>query len=119
MEMEARVQQLEGRPDAALCAKVDRCLRGYVEWEIQTLKWTKLSELERRVKELTVSGVVGQRKLSRKLNSFISGFEKMNENIYLELYVILSRIGIDMSSTGVVTVVSASVALVGGSPLSG
>lgn len=47
LEAEKTVQQLERRTDVALCVKVDPCLRGYVEWEIQTLKWMKLDELER------------------------------------------------------------------------
>ncbi|OAE23618.1 hypothetical protein AXG93_4316s1520 [Marchantia polymorpha subsp. ruderalis] len=51
--------KLEGQTDAALCAKIHRCLRDYVKWEIETPKWTKLSELERQVKELTASGVTG------------------------------------------------------------
>lgn len=61
--------------DATLYANVDRCLCAYVEWKIQTLKWMKLSELERRVTKLIASRVAGQRQLDRKLNLFIFGLE--------------------------------------------
>ncbi|OAE18716.1 hypothetical protein AXG93_4846s1060 [Marchantia polymorpha subsp. ruderalis] len=45
------------------------------KWEIQTLKWMKLRELERRVTTLIASSVGGHRHLDRKLDSFISGLE--------------------------------------------
>lgn len=103
--------------DTTLCARVERCLCSYVEWEIQILKWMKLDELERQVKKLEVSGVVGYRKLGRKLNLFISSWEETKENLELELSSVLSTIGVDKSSAGVATTISADVAPNGGSHL--
>lgn len=55
--------------DAAFCARVERCVRVYVEWEIHILKWMKLNELERRVKKLGTSGVVEHLQLGRQITS--------------------------------------------------
>lgn len=78
-------------------------------WEIQTLKWTKLGELERRVTELIASSVAQQRQSNSKLNSFISGLEESKENLKLELSATLNEIGVDSNSASMVTVESASV----------
>ncbi|OAE19344.1 hypothetical protein AXG93_4134s1060 [Marchantia polymorpha subsp. ruderalis] len=115
LETETTVQQFAGQTDVALCRrKVNRCLRGCVEWKIQTLKWTKLSQLEGRVTELLASGVAEQRQVGRKLNLFISDLET-KENLELELSAALSRIGVDTNSACVVTTESTGVMHVGGS----
>ncbi|OAE21735.1 hypothetical protein AXG93_4700s1010 [Marchantia polymorpha subsp. ruderalis] len=51
LEVKEKNQQLASQTDEALIEKVNRCLRGYVVWRIETLKWLKLRQLERRVLE--------------------------------------------------------------------
>lgn len=66
LEVEAKNQQLADPTDEVLSAKVNRCLRDYVEWKIQTLKWMKLRELECRVIALIAYSIGGHRQLGRK-----------------------------------------------------
>lgn len=56
VEIEATIQLLKQQIDAGLCPGVEQCLRGYVNWQIQTTKWTKLDLMEGRLKELGASG---------------------------------------------------------------
>lgn len=44
------VQLLEEQSTGSLRLRVEKCLCNYVKWKIQTLKWTKLDSLERRLK---------------------------------------------------------------------
>lgn len=81
-----------------------------MNWEIQTTKWKKLDLLERRLKELGASGVVGHQRLGRIVSSFTSGLEETNKNLGIELATVLSRIGVNMSSAGVATAASTDVA---------
>ncbi|OAE22841.1 hypothetical protein AXG93_2100s1010 [Marchantia polymorpha subsp. ruderalis] len=76
LEVEGKNQQLADQTDEVMSAKVNRCLHGYVEWEIKTLKWMKLRELEHCVTTLIACSVGGHRQLGRKLDSFISGLEE-------------------------------------------
>ncbi|OAE35514.1 hypothetical protein AXG93_2987s1010 [Marchantia polymorpha subsp. ruderalis] len=47
LEVEEKNRQLARHTDKALTKKVNRCLCGYVVWQIETLKWLKLQDLER------------------------------------------------------------------------
>lgn len=63
--------------------EIERCLRGFVEWEVQTLKWIKLDSLERRLMGLKTSGTVRHLQLVRLVNSFSYGLEEARENLEL------------------------------------
>ncbi|OAE22615.1 hypothetical protein AXG93_2272s1010 [Marchantia polymorpha subsp. ruderalis] len=115
LELEAKNQQLADQTDEALRAKVNRCFHDYVEWEIQTLKWMKLRELERRVTALIACSARGHWQLGKKLDLFISGLEETKVNLELKVLAALRRIGVSRNSAGVITIGSAGITLVGSS----
>lgn len=72
-----------------------------MDYEIQTAKWLKLDQLERRLRALESSEIIGRRQLGRLVSSFISDLEETRENLELELSAVLRRIGVVRSSLGV------------------
>lgn len=71
------------------------------------------------MKELGTNGVARHQQLGRKLNSYIYDLEMRKENLEFELWAVLSRIRVDMSSTGVAIVAFADVASDEGLQLAG
>lgn len=91
-------------------------MRGFVMWEVQTLKWLKLDLLEQRLMSMKVSGSAGHKQLIRIVNSFSSRLEEARESVEIEIASVLRRLGADVSSEDVVTVASDGTAPKSSSP---
>ncbi|OAE22652.1 hypothetical protein AXG93_328s1040 [Marchantia polymorpha subsp. ruderalis] len=101
---ELTFEQLKEETTDNLRLQVEKFLRGFVMWKVQTLKWMKLDSLERQLMGFKTSGTVGQHHLVRLVNSFSSELEEAREN--LEILDVLHRLGADGISEDVVTVMS-------------
>lgn len=115
LEVVEKNQQLARHTNEALTEKVNRCLCGFVIWQIETQKWLKLRDLERRVTTIITCSGGGQRQLARKLDSNLSGLEETKENLELKLSAVLRMLGLHRSSAGVLTAGLAGIAPVASS----
>ncbi|OAE30460.1 hypothetical protein AXG93_942s1030 [Marchantia polymorpha subsp. ruderalis] len=95
-EMETRLseakeknRQLSEQTNDALAVKVNRCLRGFVSWQIETHKWLQLRDLERRATAMKARSVSGQRRLPKKLDAFLTSSRDVVLNLELELAAVL------------------------------
>ncbi|OAE18895.1 hypothetical protein AXG93_2795s1030 [Marchantia polymorpha subsp. ruderalis] len=61
LEVEEKNRQLAVQTNEALTKKVNRCLRGYLVWQIKTQKWLKLRDLESRITAMNTYSVGGER----------------------------------------------------------
>ncbi|OAE22745.1 hypothetical protein AXG93_2035s1270 [Marchantia polymorpha subsp. ruderalis] len=113
---ELAFRQLKEETTDSLRLRIERCLRGFVELEVQTLKWMKLDSLERRLMGLKTNRTVRHRQLIRLVNSFSSRLEEARKNLELDILVVLRSLGEDGSSTDAVTVASDESPPDGGSP---
>ncbi|OAE30809.1 hypothetical protein AXG93_857s1110 [Marchantia polymorpha subsp. ruderalis] len=72
---EAAFCQLKEETTNNLRLREEKCPRGFVMWEVQTLKWLKLDSLE-RLMGMKVNEAVGHKQLVRFVNSFSSNLEE-------------------------------------------
>lgn len=113
---EATYQQLRDETTDGLRLRVEKCLRGFVMWEVQTLKRLKLDLMGRRLMSMKANGSAGHKQLVQSINSFSSGLEEARENVDMEIVNVLRRLGADISSEDVVTVASNDTQLKSSSP---
>lgn len=59
METQTIIGRLEHNTDVGLRARVELCLCGYVDWEIQITKWMKLELFDHRLRDLEANELVG------------------------------------------------------------
>lgn len=71
-EAKAAFHQLKKDTTNSLCLRVEKCLRGFVMWEVHMLKWLKLDSLKRRLMSMKTNGAAGHKQLVRLVNSFSS-----------------------------------------------
>lgn len=109
-EVEEKNQQLAEQTNDNLTQKVNRCLCGFVIWQITTQKWLQLRDLECCVTAMTSCNVSGQCDLARKLDVFLFGLDD-TKDLELDMTVVLRRLGLDWNLEGAATVGS-----VGGAP---
>ncbi|OAE29953.1 hypothetical protein AXG93_669s1010 [Marchantia polymorpha subsp. ruderalis] len=103
---EAEFRQLREETTDSLRLRIEKCLRGFVMWEVQTLKWLKLDLLERRLMAMKTNGAAGHKQFVRLVNSFSFDFEESRKNLELEILSVLRRLGADGSSKDAVTAAS-------------
>lgn len=90
--------------------RVEKCLHGFLMWEVQTLKWLKLDSLERQLMSMKINGTGRHRQLIRLVNSFSSGLEEARENLQIKILGVLRRLGSDGSSEGALIAASDGIA---------
>lgn len=86
--------------------RVERCMRGFAMWGLQTVKWLKLDLLEQNLMSNKASGSARHKQIVELVNSFSKGFAKARENVELEILNILRILGADVSSDDTVTATS-------------
>ncbi|OAE23090.1 hypothetical protein AXG93_2590s1000 [Marchantia polymorpha subsp. ruderalis] len=105
-EAEGKNLQLFEETRDALTARVERCLRGYVLWQIKSHNGLRLREIEHHAAELIArSG----RRLIKKLKSYLSRSRDAVANLELELVVGLRRLGLEWKLEGAATADSTGV----------
>ncbi|OAE18162.1 hypothetical protein AXG93_406s1300 [Marchantia polymorpha subsp. ruderalis] len=70
-EAEAAFHQMKKEKIDRLLLRMEKCLRGFVMWEVQTSKWLKLDSLGRRLMSKKTNGAVRHKQLVRLVNSFL------------------------------------------------
>ncbi|OAE28729.1 hypothetical protein AXG93_1617s1130 [Marchantia polymorpha subsp. ruderalis] len=90
--------------DMRLC--VEKCLRGFAMWGLQTVKWLKLDLLKRRMMSIKASGSASQDQIEELVNSFSKGLEEARQNVELEILNVLHRLGAIVTSNDAITATS-------------
>ncbi|OAE31203.1 hypothetical protein AXG93_4240s1020 [Marchantia polymorpha subsp. ruderalis] len=96
--------------------RVERCLRRFAMWDLQTVKWLKLDSLERRLMSTKASGSAGQKQIVEIVKTFLEGFDEARQNVELEILNVLRRLGAEISLDDTVTATSDGIALETDSP---
>lgn len=113
---EAAYRHLRDETTDEMRLRVEKCLRGFTLWELQSVKWLKLDSLERRLVSAKISGSAGHKQLVELVNSFSSRLEEAQENIEIEILNVLRRLGADVSLDDAVTATSDGTAPESSSP---
>lgn len=96
-------QQLRDETTDILRLRVEKCLLGFVMWEVQMLKWLKLDSLERQLMSMKVSGSAKHKQLVQLVNFFSSRLEEARESLEIEIVSMLRRLEANKSSEDAVT----------------
>lgn len=108
-EAKGKNRQLSEETRDALTARVERCLRGYVLWQIKFHNGLRLREIEHRVAELIARSGRSHRRLSKKLESYLTRSRDAVANLEVELASVLRRLGLERRLEGAATADSAGV----------
>lgn len=90
-EAEGKNWQLSEVTHDVLTARVKRCLRGYILWQIESHNRLRLREIEHRAIELIARSGRRHRQLAKKLESYLSISRNAEMNMELELVGVLRR----------------------------
>ncbi|OAE27770.1 hypothetical protein AXG93_1669s1080 [Marchantia polymorpha subsp. ruderalis] len=88
-KVEQAYQQLQDETTDGLHLRVEKCLRGFVTWKVQTMKWLKLNSLERRLMSMKANGSAGHKQLVQLVNSFSSGLKEVQGSLEIEIVSVL------------------------------
>ncbi|OAE18943.1 hypothetical protein AXG93_1976s1500 [Marchantia polymorpha subsp. ruderalis] len=98
-ELEARLTEAEGKnrhlseeTREALTARVERCLRGYVLWQIKSHNELWLREIEHCAAELIARSGRRHRRLSKKLESYLTRSRDAVANLEVTVLVVRNKV---------------------------
>ncbi|OAE29707.1 hypothetical protein AXG93_3884s1000 [Marchantia polymorpha subsp. ruderalis] len=115
-EVEAKLAEAEGKnrqfseeTREALTARVERCLRGYVLWQIESHNRLWLRKIEHCAAKLIARSGRRHCQLSKKLESYLTTSRHAVANLEVELVNVLKRLGLERRLEGAATVDSGGV----------
>ncbi|OAE30334.1 hypothetical protein AXG93_4201s1350 [Marchantia polymorpha subsp. ruderalis] len=105
-KIEEAYRHLQDETTDELRLRVEKCMRGFAMWGLQTMKWLKLDSLKRRLMSTKGSGSVGHKHIVEIVKTFFEGFDKAHQNVELEIVNVLRRLGAENSLDDAVTATS-------------
>lgn len=84
---EAAYRHLRDETTDELRLRVEKCLRRFAMWGLQSVKWLKLDSLERRLMSAKTNGSAGHKQIEELVNSFSKGLEEARQNVEIEICV--------------------------------
>ncbi|OAE29337.1 hypothetical protein AXG93_3102s1640 [Marchantia polymorpha subsp. ruderalis] len=78
-------RHLQDETTDELRLRVEKCLRGFAMWGLQTVKWLKLDSLKRRLMSIKANGSAGQKHIVEIVKTFLEGFDEACQNVELEI----------------------------------
>ncbi|OAE22085.1 hypothetical protein AXG93_3084s1010 [Marchantia polymorpha subsp. ruderalis] len=94
-EAEGKNRQLSEQTRDTLTARLERCLRRYVLWQIESHNGLRLRKIEHRAAQLIVQSGRRHRRLAKKLEAYLSRSRDAVANLELELVGVLKRLGLE------------------------
>lgn len=108
-EAEGKNRQLSKETREALTTRVERCLCGYMLWQIESHNRLWLCEIEHRAAELIERSGRRHRRLFKKLESNFTKSHDAVANLEVELANVLKRLGLEQRLEGAATADSGGV----------
>ncbi|OAE35456.1 hypothetical protein AXG93_2587s1720 [Marchantia polymorpha subsp. ruderalis] len=93
-EVEGHIRRATDRTREELVSRVDRCLRGYVCWEIAARERMTLREMEIRAAALMSGDSRSRRRVVKRWISFLSRSRDAIANLEAEVTAVLRRLGL-------------------------